>query len=311
MNSELVERIVRAVLYEGYMLYPYRESALKNQQGWNFGVLTPKTYSEMHGGAEAWTMQTECLVQEMNQPRLNISVRFLHLVSRNLEPGEPSRTSQRAIEREVLAANQSLTESTTASHQSPFRIAASNTTEIEGVLELSAELVAPNLYKLRAHVKNLTSLEDINHATRDQVLPHSFLSTHIVLSIEGGEFVSLLDPPEHLRQLAASCEHAGCWPVLVGTPGERNCMLASPIVLYDYPQVAPESAGDLYDSTEIDEMLTLRVLTLTEKEREEMRDGDGRAREILERTEALPWEYLARVHGAVRGLMPVKDKNRD
>jgi hydrogenase maturation protease len=164
---------------------------------------------------------------------------------------------------------------------------------------------------LRIRVKNLTSPDGIVYTRRDEVLRHSFISTHTVLNIEGGEFISLLDPPDHLQQLAASCENNGCWPVLVGTPGEQDCMLSSPIILYDYPQLAPESSGDLYDSTEIDELLTLRVLTLTEEEKQEMRNGDARAREILERTEALPWEYLARVHGVVRGLAPVKDGNRD
>jgi hydrogenase maturation protease len=84
-------------------------------------------------------------------------------------------------------------------------------------------------------------------------------------------------------------------------------MLSSPIILYDYPQVAPESAGDLFDSTEIDEILTLRILTLTDEEKREMRSVDERARAILERTETLPAEQLMKLHGAVRGLRPLKD----
>ena len=55
-------------------------------------------------------------------------------------------------------------------------------------------------------------------------------------------------------------------------------MLCSPIILYDYPKIAPESAGDFFDGTEMDEMLTLRVLTLTDAEKQEMRNGDPRAR---------------------------------
>jgi hypothetical protein len=82
MNLEQVERIVRAVLYEGYILYPYRPSAVKNRQRWNFGVLTPQAYSVAQRGAEAWTMQTECLVRAGVQTRLNILVRFLQLVER-------------------------------------------------------------------------------------------------------------------------------------------------------------------------------------------------------------------------------------
>ena len=90
--------------------------------------------------------------------------------------------------------------------------------------------------------------------------------------------------------------------MLAGREGERNLMLSSPIILYDYPQIAPESAGDFYDGTEIDEMLTLRVLTLSEAEKQEVRAGGDRARSILKRTEELPAEAIAKMHGAIRGL---------
>ena len=82
-------------------------------------------------------------------------------------------------------------------------------------------------------------------------------------------------------------------------------MLSSPIILYDYPQIAPESAGNLFDSTEIDEILSLRILTLTEDEKREMRESDARSREILERTEAMPEEQFMKLHGALRGLTPI------
>jgi hydrogenase maturation protease len=81
-------------------------------------------------------------------------------------------------------------------------------------------------------------------------------------------------------------------------------MLSSPIILYDYPQIAPESAGDLFEGTEIDEILALRILTLTEAEKHEMRQGDERARQILERTEALPEEQFLKLHGVLRGMRP-------
>ena len=45
MNQALVDRIVNAVLYEGYLLYPYRPS-VKNRQRWTFGGLYPRSYCE-------------------------------------------------------------------------------------------------------------------------------------------------------------------------------------------------------------------------------------------------------------------------
>ena len=63
MNDDAVEKIANAVLYEGYMLYPYRPSAVKNQQRFNFGVLYPREYCEPQAGSDNWEMQTECLVR--------------------------------------------------------------------------------------------------------------------------------------------------------------------------------------------------------------------------------------------------------
>ena len=90
---------------------------------------------------------------------------------------------------------------------------------------------------------------------------------------------------------------------MVGEEGERSMMLSSPIILYDYPQVAPESHGDLFDGTEIDEILTLRIMTLTDEEKEQVRAADERARALLDRTEALSGEDMMKLHGTIRNLM--------
>jgi hydrogenase maturation protease len=76
--------------------------------------------------------------------------------------------------------------------------------------------------------------------------------------------------------------------------------------LYDYPQIAPESPGDLFDGAEIDEILSLRIMTLTEEEKREIRQSDDRVRQILERTESLPEEQLMKLHGVLRGLRSAK-----
>jgi hydrogenase maturation protease len=76
--------------------------------------------------------------------------------------------------------------------------------------------------------------------------------------------------------------------------------------LYDYPQIAPESAGDLFDGTEIDEILSLRILTLTDAEKDEMRQSDLRTRQILERTENMPAEQFMKLHGVLRSLRPIQ-----
>jgi hypothetical protein len=136
------------------------------------------------------------------------------------------------------------------------------------------------------------------------------VSAHTILGAENGSFVSLLDPPEELGNLAADCTNLGTWPVLVGEDGARDAMLSSPIILYDYPQIAPESPGSLFDGTEIDEILSLRILTMTDEEKREMRQSDERAREILERTDNMPPEQFMKLHGVLRGLRPLAEEAR-
>ncbi len=123
--------------------------------------------------------------------------------------------------------------------------------------------------------------------------------------MEQGEFLSLLEYPENLAGLVAQCENLGTWPVLVGDSADT--MLSSPIILYDHPQIAPESAGNLFDSTEIDEILSLRILTLSDQEKREVRESDDRARAILERTENMPQEQWMKLHGALRGLTHIEE----
>jgi hydrogenase maturation protease len=175
---------------------------------------------------------------------------------------------------------------------------------VDGGADLSAEAVGPGLYRVTVRIENRTHLDPAAVSDRDEALLHSLVSTHTILGVQRGEFLSSLDPPEDARSLAAGCSNVGTWPVLVGSSGETDTLLSSPITLYDYPQVAPESPGDLFDATEIDEILTLRIMTLTDEERRSIAALDGRGRELLERTESLAREQLMRLHGTLRQMLP-------
>jgi hypothetical protein len=332
MNTSLIDAIAKAVLYEGYMLYPYRASSVKNRQRFNFGVLYPKLYSEAQTGSDAWTMQTECLVEgacsAIKTPAIEIRGRFLKLVSRtSRDIAEAFAPWQEAIECEVIVPPQNLDALVVTPLQWDFVFPAKEESEdmragngeiagridriqqsIQGAVLVNATPVAPDLFKLQVQVKNLTPLElNPDQTSRDSALMQSLVSAHTVLGVVNGQFMSLLEPPEDLKNLAASCENIGAWPVLVGAVGQRDTMLASPIILYDYPQIAPESPGDLFDGTEIDEILALRIMTMTEDEKREMRMTDDRARKILERTDALPVQHLAKLHGTLRELHSLKE----
>jgi hypothetical protein len=309
MNMTTVEKIADAVLYEGYMLYPYRASAVKNQQRFNFGVLYPREYGE------AWEMTTECLVHGSGSTTVEVKVRFLQM--------ETVKDWQEGREREVNIAPSGLSPEnplhncnsgtqrnpdshggdtlTTNALADPFRqrFTFEASESVEGEVELRASRVEDDLFRVTLVIRNLTGMGSAN---REQVLLRSLVSVHSILHCQGGEFVSLLDPPERFQDAAAGCQNIGAWPVLAGDDGQRDLMLSAPIILYDYPQIAPESAGDLCDGTEIDEILALRILTMTDAEKEEVRNGDDRARQILERTEMLPPEHFQKLHGALRGL---------
>src|SRR5205823_3905833 len=138
---------------------------------------------------------------------------------------------------------------------------------IEGTVEVSAEPVASGAFRVAVRVRNLTPPDAA--AGRDGAALRTLASAHVVLRVAGGAFVSLTDPPGELRAAAEGCRNDGVWPVLVGEPDNRDTVLASPVILEDYPRVAPESPGDFCDGTEIDEMLALRVLTLTDAEKRE------------------------------------------
>ena len=298
MNLESVERLANAILYEGYMLYPYRPSSVKNRRRFNFGVLVPPAYSAIQSGSETSTMQTECLVCGNPQTTVDVRVRFLQVM-----PG----SWQEAVEREVSLLDCRLGDLVAQARETELLAGESAGPTIEGTLTVSARRVANGLFRLSAHALNRTSIEGVDQFSRDEVLPYSLVAAHTILAVRGGEFVSLLDPPDELREAASQCQNIGVWPVLVGEPGARDAMLSSPIILYDYAEVAPESPGDLFDGAEIDEILTLRIMTLTDEEKQEVRNGDARARHILERTEMLPDEHLMKLHGALRGLRPVEE----
>lgn len=326
MNLELVDKIAKAVLYEGYLLYPYRPSAIKNRQRWNFGVLYPPDYSREQQGADACMMQTECLVRGSMLTAVQVRVRFLRLVSRTLPAAAPTPRWEEAVEHEVLAPACNLDALTCAPFSLRFDLPAENSGEpagapddtsgggrialekrqIVGSLAISAQRIDDGVFKLTVRIENVTQFPGKNNG-RPEALLHSMVSTHTVLGAMDGEFISLLEPAPQLLQAAASCRNLGVWPVLVGADGERDTLLSSPIILYDYPQIAPESAGDLFDGTEIDEILSLRIMTLTDDEKQEIRQSDERARQILERTETLPPEHWMKLHGALRSLRPLKE----
>jgi len=356
MNQKLVDTVVNAVLYEGYILYPYRATAKKNRQRFTFGRVYPEAYSRAQLGAEPCSMQTECLVEGFPvDATLDITVRFLHPILRDIGAlavplrnmpaadnpdffhvvpeltvdGRHYASWHEAAERAVPLPQVSLAGLLGAPRAIPFSFPAARTLEpirdhlgyitgvivreqdaVAGTVELSAEPVAAAVTKLTVRILNQTPEPREGFDDNDDLVMRTFASTHTILHVRNGAFLSMIDPPDAHAHAAALCRNLGSWPILVGdeTARDRDTLVASPIILYDYPRIAAESPGDLFDAGEIDEILTLRIQTLTDEEKREMRNVDTHARKILERTESLPSADRMRMHGVMRSTTPVPEE---
>ena len=280
MSFADAEAIADAILYEGYMLYPYRRSALKNRAGWTFGVISPRA----DRSAAASDLRCECLL--IGGPKTEVRAKLRFLVPL------PAADDGNATPWEVTSSSVRIDEIVGHALAVPFAFGHAG----GGRLEISGSSVAENVYRLAVAVSNLTVGAERDE--RSQL--GSMVSTHVLLSLSDGEFAPPRDLPASLAAAAPVGQQHGLWPILVGQRGRRDLLLCSPIILDDYPEIAPESPGSLFDGTEIDEILTLRILTLSDEEREEIAVGDPRVRALIERTDALGPAQLADLHGAKR-----------
>ncbi len=337
MSLSLARAVADAVLYEGYLLYPYRASSQKNQARWQFGILGPPGAAATGTGEEP-DMFADCLLTQHQHAAVEIHLRFLQLQSRSAEEMDDGGgftpvdeltvgaarwlSWDEAVEREValgpfavaalggqetvlpveIPGGEEVEEVRDASGQLAGRLVRRRR-PLHGEVRLEAAAAGGALARLRVGAVNTAAAPASAVAagwTRQDAIARSFIGTHLLLSVQDADFVSLLEPPPEAQEAAAICGQHRCWPVLAGPEGQTDVLLVSPIILYDHPAVAPESSVALYDSTEIDEILTLRVLTLTEEEKAEARATDPRAAAIIDRCEALSPEDLQQLHGILR-----------
>jgi hypothetical protein len=332
-------RVADAVLYEGYLLYPYRQSAQKNRSRFQFGVLMPPAYRAVDD-SEPSASQTECLLECADDAVVEILVRFLHFQRRTVQRTDPDTGAisdmdtltvngveytswDEAVEREQsfyarvghlrgvetellfrVDEGEELEDLTGPGEERAGRLVR-RWERLDAAIDVRAERVAGpyGALRLRVRLEN-RSQPRIPLRSRDDGLRYSLIAAHVLVAVPAGAFLSLTDPPQWAAAEAAACTNIGTWPVLAGPDDCRDLLLSSPVILYDHPEVAAESAGDLFDATEIDEILTLRTLALTDDERREARATDPRAAELIDRLDVLPPEMLERMHGAIRYLSP-------
>jgi hypothetical protein len=320
--------VADAVLYEGYLLYPYRGTSSKNQSRWQFGVLGPAGAAEA-GLGEDDTLAAQFLVD--GAQAITLVVRFLQLQHRGAErelPGggyEPVDelsgpsgswlTWDEATEWEVSFGPLAFEDQPTT-----LPVVAPAATDIElldgGRLvrerrEVRGELTVSSepdggLRRVAVRVTNI----GLAATDKNDSIARSMIGTHLIAEVVGGQFVSLLEPPPAAAAAVSRCSQHRCFPVLAGPPGTADMLLISPIILYDHPEIAEQSSTALFDCTEIDEILTLRVMTMTDEEKAQARATDPRAAQIIDQCDDMSPEAMARLHGVLRdphgvpGLVP-------
>ncbi|MCK8437146.1 hypothetical protein G3I77_30355 [Streptomyces sp. D2-8] len=338
---EQLSAVADAVLYEGYLLYPYRRSSAKNRVRWQFGVLFPRDWVEadgpvvpgVSGSADSWYQQTECLlrVRQPGSARVRVRVRYLQMQRKQVEEadhrpveslhtddGTVHLTFDEALPREcgievpldellrggrTVAVGAAAGEDIEPLPEGAGRVVRSRE-EIRAETTVTAERLSDGLCRIRVRTTN-TAPAPRPRTARDEALRRALIATHTLIGGDGVEFVSLIDPPTDLEAPVRACRNEFTFPVLGGEAGDvGRVLLSAPIILPDHPQVAPESPGDLHDAAEIDEILTLRTMLLTDEEKREARATDPRAAAILDRVDTMPQEVFERLHGAVRSLTP-------
>ena len=298
MGFERVQKIADTVLLEGYVLYPYRGTSAKNRYRWTFGVLAPRAWSEADG-CEPWWLEARCLLR--GGPCVPGRLRSMRAVDPTIEAGSgdelrrvdqldvdgtshvpweegeireidfrvPANPIEPLVVRFEIPADREAQPLRDASGAVVGRVVRTRRA-LDGILCATVERVG-ELRRLVVRVENTTPFEDVR-APREQAMHASCCGTHLLLQAECARFVSLTDPPDDAREAAATCTNVGTYPALCG----EDTFLCAPIILEDDPKIAPESPGDFFDACEIDEILTLRTMTLTEDEKQLARATDAR-----------------------------------
>ncbi|TFE67522.1 hypothetical protein [Methylacidiphilum caldifontis] len=331
MNLDQARQLARTLLYEGYILWPYHPKALKNNPStrFQFGVLMPKS-NEHSLHYETSSTFSYLFFIAPHTSTLEIWLRFLQLQKRIVEekrdgdylPVEKLFFSNKwfvswdeAIEHELFY---SFSLEQLKNNQEIF-LEVPGKTQIE---DYPFGRILRQTETLKAHIKlNCTEkesitvfsiqLENTNQSrnaseaySRELLLKRAFLSTHFIFKLQPGQFISQQDPPPFLQPLIHSFNfQGGLWPILLS----NNLVIASPIIIEDYPQIAPESQGDDFDSTEIEELLALSTLGLSTEEKELAEATDPKVQQIFKRWNESQLDSLVRLHGVIRKMRRIPE----
>ena len=323
MNADPLDRaraVADAVLYEGYLLYPYRANAVKNMSRWQFGVLGPSQAAAAGFGEEP-SLAAGFLLDPGTDPVLTWTIRFLQVQRRQvvdsdgrpraeLAAGPRSWLSwDEAVPQEIVVgpvAAGSLVRPLTVPGGLDTEVIADTAGRPVGALVRTRQALTGEFTVAAErdgrYIRLTAELRNTGRAATgpQDAIARSLIGAHVLARLTGGQFVSSLDPPADAATAVGRCVRHRCFPVLAGPPSDHSLLLISPIILYDHPEIAEQSEGELFDSTEIDEILTLRVMTMTDEEKAQARATDPRAAEIIDRCDRASPETMRQLHGVLR-----------
>jgi hypothetical protein len=304
---ESVERLAASMLYEGYALYPYTPGVAKNATPTPFGIAYPPAYAARQRAAFDHT-QVECVAVCEADARVEAAALFLQAagsrhkaVERRVEP--PRATVAELAEREIEE-RVAFEPATALGTATGTGIEAAHEV-LSGTLSVRAERLAEGMSRITVRVENTTPIPDAAAAGMDraEALRRSLLSAHTMLGVSSpGRFVSPLETEGASGEAVGECENVNTWPVLADPRDEA--VLGAAVLLPDHPQIAAQSNVNMFDSTEIEEALTLHVQTLSDSERAEIAEQDPRVREMIERVEATTPEQLLGMHAQLQPGRP-------
>ncbi len=292
-TADPLERLVDTLLYEGYALYPYTPGAAKNATPTPFGIVYPPAYAAQSPHTHAM-LRVQCILRAEPGAELTGTFRFLQAA------GEGHRGAERRIELRAP----SLAELAAVAVGSQFSFESEGGgPPLQGRVKLRAEMLEPEVARVSICLHNTSELaEAAARADRPTALRSSMLSTHAILRASGGRFVSPLQDSGPHAEAVAGCENVNTWPFLAGP--EDDAVVGAAIFLPDHPRLAPESLGNLFDNTEIEEALLLHVKTLSDAEREQIEGQDPAVREMIERAETASPEQILALHGRLEEVRP-------
>ncbi len=281
-NLDQVLSVADAVLCEGYLLYPYRADSRKNQVRWQFGVLGPADAERAGIGEDSCARPPSFWCAATGARRSSPGPVPAAAAARTARtPADDG--SFEPVDQLTVADQSWLSWDEAVEHQITFgpsispiwrrrgrfrawcsRAPTSRMSAVAGSFAASRQLHGEFTIAVEADARPGPAHDDGTQLCRtgagqrrcDRGVADR---PHLIAEVTDGDFVSLLEPDESAVAAVSRCSRHRCFPVLAGPPGTHDTMLVSPIILYDYPEIAEQSQGDLFDSCEIDEILTLRV----------------------------------------------------